>query len=306
MKETPFEDSVNVNEKMYWSCSLSNLEGDYGRPDTNIFDKQIFERCDGISLKIRLCYRVLKLFRDYFLSCFLGGKFCQVANNILFNLKTEVSSYSLKQVLLQEVIEFSSSGHWKNDFIYLRVASMVQKLLEGYQNIIEKTTRILVSSAFSPVLTIMIMWLRSGCKRNSFPPKRLLGVCNKVLTILSRNKVLISLNKDVSFSMYERSTVQIIMFNSLRPLVLHDKVLVGHFEAFNDVGESMDLVDLTSFSDEDTEIVFCLLQFFTITRKEIDNNNYLNKLSSFKKMLVMYSIPRTYVYDHLQDLHIFF
>ena len=82
MKEIPFEDSVNVNEKMYWSCSLSNLEGDYGRPDTNIFDKQIFERCDGISLKIRLRYRVLKLFRDYFLSCFVGGKFCQVANNI--------------------------------------------------------------------------------------------------------------------------------------------------------------------------------------------------------------------------------
>ena len=100
----------------------------------------------------------------------------------------------------------------------------------------------------------------------------MLGVCNKDITILSRNKVLISSNKDVSFSMYERSTVQIIMFNSLKPLVLHDKVLVGHFEAFNDVGESVDHADLTSFSDEDTEIVFCLLQFFTITRKEIDNN----------------------------------
>lgn len=100
----------------------------------------------------------------------------------------------------------------------------------------------------------------------------MLGVCNKDITILSRNKVLISSNKDVSFSMYERSTVQIIMFNSLEPLVLHSKTLVGHFEAFNDVGESVDHADLTSFSDEDTEIVFCLLQFFTITRKEIDNN----------------------------------
>ena len=88
---------------------------------------------------------------------FCRWKICQLANNILFNLKTEVSSYSLKQVLLQEVIEFSSSGHWKNDSIHLRVASMLQKLLEGYQNINEQTTGILVSSAFSPVLTIMIM-----------------------------------------------------------------------------------------------------------------------------------------------------
>ena len=183
---------------------------------------------------------------------------------------------------------------------------MLQKHLEGHQNIIEKTTRILVSSAFTPMLTNMIMWLRSSCKRNSFPPKRVLGVCNKDITVLLRNKVLKSLNKDVSFSTYERSTVQIVMFNSLKPLVLHDKILVGLFKTFNDVGESMDHVDLTSFSDEDTEIVFCLLQFFTITRTEIDNNNYSNKLSSLKKMLVMYSVPRTYVYDHLQDPHIFF
>lgn len=82
----------------------------------------------------------MKFFRDYFLPCFAGGKFCQLANCILFTLKTEVSSYSLKQVLRQEDTEFSSSGHWKNDFIRLRIASMLQKHLEGHQNIIEKTT----------------------------------------------------------------------------------------------------------------------------------------------------------------------
>ena len=41
-------------------------------------------------------------------------------------LKVCFSSYSLKKVLFQDVIEFPSSDLWKNDFIQLRIASMLQ------------------------------------------------------------------------------------------------------------------------------------------------------------------------------------
>ena len=300
LKGTPFEDSINVNEKMYWSCSLI---GGYGRPDTNIFSKQILETCDEISPNIRLCYRVLKFIRDYYLLYFVRKNFCHLGRYDLHYFKTGVSSYSLKQALLLEVIEFPLSDHWKNDFIHLRIASMLQKHLEGYNYIFEKSTKIRVSGAFSPLLANMIMWLRSGCKRNSLPPRRVPSVRNKDLTVLSENNILVSLNKETLFNMHACGfLVTIIMFNSFKPLVLHNKILVGLSEAFNGVVESMDHVDLSSFNGEDAGIIFCLLRFFMITKNEIDNNNYSNKLSSFKKMLVMYRIPCFHVYKNLKQL----
>ena len=57
LKETAFEDSININEKMYWNCSVKTI---IDEPNTNMFDKKMFETCNKISPNIRLCYRILK------------------------------------------------------------------------------------------------------------------------------------------------------------------------------------------------------------------------------------------------------
>ena len=63
LKNTPFEQSIDYNENIYWNELLSS-----GSPriDTNIFDKQLFETCDAISPNIKLCFRVFKFVRDCF------------------------------------------------------------------------------------------------------------------------------------------------------------------------------------------------------------------------------------------------
>ena len=57
LKGTVFEDSININEKMYWNCSVKTI---IDEPNTNMFDKKMFETCNKISPNIRLCYRILK------------------------------------------------------------------------------------------------------------------------------------------------------------------------------------------------------------------------------------------------------
>ena len=112
MEGTPFEDLIDINEKMYWNCSLTSMF--VGRAVTNIFDKQIFETYDGISPNIRLCYRVLKFIRDCFLPGLVAGSLCYFLGGRKNYLKECFPSYLLKQELFREVIELPSSDHWKN------------------------------------------------------------------------------------------------------------------------------------------------------------------------------------------------
>ena len=122
LKVTPFEDSIDINEKMYWNCAFRLGAS---RANTNIFDKQISETCDEISPNIRLCYRVFKFIRDCFFPLSFGESWCYFLGSYKNCLKVCFSSYSLKKVLFQDVIEFPSSDLWKNDFIQLRIASML-------------------------------------------------------------------------------------------------------------------------------------------------------------------------------------
>ena len=123
LKGTPFEDSIDINEKMYWNCAFRSGTS---RANTNIFDKQVFETCDEISPNIRLCYRAFKFIGDCFFPLSFGESWCCFLGSYKNCLKVCFSSYSLKKVLFQDVIEFPSSDLWKNDFIQLRIASMLQ------------------------------------------------------------------------------------------------------------------------------------------------------------------------------------
>ena len=312
LKGTPFEDFIDSNEKMYWNCSF--IGSRVGGAVTNIFDKQILETCDGISPNIRLCYRVLKFIRDCFFPGLFARKLCHLAGDKNY-LKECFSSYSLKQVLYWEVIEFCSSDHWQNDFIHLRIASMLQKLSKYRpdQDIFDKgnksSTLDDATYAFMPILTNMMQWLYDGCERIPLLQRSKLQVRNKGITVLFDNKVLVSLPKhllhcDSGICDLLRMDSKILIFKPFRPLLFQNKILGGLYEAFNDVVESMEHVDLTSFSDENVSITVCMLRFFIITRKDIDSNNYSKKLNCFKEMLSMYKLSCSDVFEKFLDFNL--
>ena len=92
------------------------------------------------------------------------------------------------------------------------------------------------------------------------------------------------------------------MCEPFKPLFFQNIILVGLYEIFKDNVESMEQVDLTSFSGEDiVEIVF-MLRFFIIARKEIDSNSYSKKLKSFKEMLLMYSLSCSLLFQMFENL----
>ena len=305
LKGTPFEDSIDINEKMYWNCALDR---GFDRPDTNIFDKPMFETCDRISPNIRLCYRVLKFIRDYFFPCFARKGFNLFTYCHVKYLKATCSSYLLKQVLFHEVIEFPSSDHWNNSFIHLRIASMQQRISKDYPNLFDDNkhgSRFMYhTDAFSPVKTNIMLWLYNGCETISLQRRSKLNVWGECTNVLLENKILVTLPK---FSFIEleiciHPSFEIIMFKSFRPLLLHSKISIGLSEAFLDFVESMDHVDLTSVSDADVGEILVLLRLFVVTRKEICCSNYLNKLNNFKKMLYMYEMSCFVAFGQLLGL----
>ena len=304
LKGTPFEDSIDINEKMYWNCALDR---GFDRPDTNIFDKPMFETCDRISPNIRLCYRVLKFIRDYFFPCFARKGFNLFTYCHVKYLKATCSSYLLKQVLFHEVIEFPSSDHWNNSFIHLRIASMQQRISKDYPNLFDDNkhgSRFMYhTDAFSPVKTNIMLWLYNGCETISLQRRSTLNVWGECTNVLLENKILVTLPK---FSFIELEICIHpsfeIMFKSFRPLLLHSKISIGLSEAFLDIVESMDHVDLTSVSDADVGEILVLLRLFVVTRKEICCSNYLNKLNNFKKMLYMYEMSCFVAFGQLLGL----
>ena len=320
-QETPFEDSININEKIYLNCRLTDTSkklyccGYPGRIDTNIFDKQMFKTCDKISLNIKLCYRVLKFIRGCIFPYRVGVGFSYLTKRWSNYVKDTFSSYSLKQVLFQEVIKFPSKDHWQNSRIHDRIASMLQKLLNYPKDVFytknrDPSTWTLneVSYAFTPILKNLEQWLHNGCKSISSQQRSILSECGEGIKVLLENKMVISLAK-FSFNAFEFESFigfQILKLKSFRPLVFYDGFLGGLYEAFESIVENMDHVDLTSFSDKEFEELIFLLRFSIITKKEIDCNNYSSKLKIFKEMLEMYEISCSDAYDKVEQLAVYY
>ena len=116
--------------------------------------------------------------------------------------------------------------------------------------------------------------------------------------------MLISLPKVMLNRLHFLYGVEIIVFKSFRPLVFHNKISGGLFEAFSDIVEIIGHVGLTSFSAEDAEKIYFLMSIFVITKEQIDNNNYSNKLNSFNKMLEVYRLSCLDVYHDLKNLEL--
>lgn len=185
---------------------------------------------------------------------------------------------------------------------------MQQRISEDYPNLFDDNkhgSRFMYhTDAFSPVKTNIMLWLYNGCETISLQRRSTLNVWGECTNVLLENKILVTLPK---FSFIEleiciHPSFEIIMFKSFRPLLLHSKISIGLSEAFLDIVESMDHVDLTSVSDADVGEILVLLRLFVVTRKEICCSNYLNKLNNFKKMLYMYEMSCFVAFGQLLGL----
>ena len=125
---TPFENSIDRNDNVYWNSELNgNIPG--GRIDTNIFDKQLFDKCDHISPNIKLCFRLVKFICAHTFPYNYKGKKCQFMKEEVRYHKPVYSSFILKQLLYKEVKKFPSSEYWKNVDIYTRIASILENFV---------------------------------------------------------------------------------------------------------------------------------------------------------------------------------
>ena len=143
LRGTPFETLFDEKQKVHWSWCLADVwlldpslrkskpKAYLGRVNTNCFDKLLFEAMDNINLNIKLCFRILKFVRDcYFPSIFLM-RYNHLSDKENVFMPTEFPSYILKQVLFRELIKFPNHEHWKSNLIPTRIASMLERILNG-------------------------------------------------------------------------------------------------------------------------------------------------------------------------------
>ena len=293
LKNTPFEQSIDYNENIYWNKLLS---GGCPRIDTNIFDKQLFETCDAISPNIKLCFRILKFVRDCFFPCFWRKRKDHVSEKEEYYITQRFSSYLLKQVLFQEVIEFQCSEVWKNNCIHLRIASMLQKCLDYYlfKDILDTETKVSPFHRSEPCKTILnklILWLYGGCREHSAESESLEDYFLKNMIVVMENNLLVKVPKSISFHHLietdREEHLALIIFSKVTSKLFGNSVFRGLCETFID---SMDWLDLTVFSEKEQGKIFVLLLFSVIEKEGIMTENCLKKLDAFTNMLDSYGM----------------
>ena len=296
LKNTPFEQSVDFDENVYWNEFLNCGSS---RVDTNIFDKQLFETCDAISPNIKLCFRVLKFVRDCFFPCFWKKRKDHVSEKEEYYITQKFPSYLLKQVLFQEVVEFHCSEEWKNNCIHLRIVSMLEKCLHGsyFKDLLVPGLKLSPFGERRPYKTILnklIFWLENGCTEHSIESAKLEDYFVKNIIVVMENNVLVKVPKLVSFiDLIETGWehhFDIVKFSTTAPKVFENRIFRGLCSSIVGIIESMDLLDLTVFSNKDQGKIFVLLLFSVIKKEEIASNNYLKKLNGFNKMLDSYGM----------------
>ena len=190
LKGTPFEKFIDRNDNMYWNIGLNSICD--GRIDTNILDKQLFDRCDDISPNIKLCFRLIKFICAHTFSYLYMGKKCQFKKVEVRYHEPLYSSFILKQLLYDEVNKFSSSENWKNADICARLVSILENFVSGYslKDLIaehgEKRKLTVISSGklFQKILTGMIEFLHKSDVKSFLNPK-IQNNSNEIVLVVS-------------------------------------------------------------------------------------------------------------------------
>ena len=302
---TPFENSIDKNDNVYWN---SELNGDIpnGRIDTNIFDKQLFDKCDDISPNIKLCFRLVKFICAHTFPYNYKGKKCQFKKEEVRYHKPEYSSFILKQLLYKEVNKFPSREHWKNVDICTRLASILENFVSGHSinELIagdfdkgEKSILGEQGKLFRKVLTGLIEFLhKSGVK--NFPKPKMQRNSNEIVLVAS--EVIMKANEsavkylyntwcDEGFSFYK--------FGLFEPTLMENSVFCGIYQAFHRVIDDVKKVDLVAYSEYDLQNFLSLVNASIITKEDTDSGNYKRKVDSFNQMLEFYGVLPKEVFD---------
>ena len=300
LKNTPFEQSIDCNENIYWNELLDS--GD-ARVDTNVFDKQFFETCDALSPNIKLCFRIIKLVRDCFFPCLWKKRKDLVSDRKEYYITQVFPSYLLKQVLFQEVIEFQCSEEWKNNCIRLRIASMLRKCIHGggFKDLLRTCCSVPkwiaprgTRKSFKPIFNKLILSLENAYTEHSIESAKLEDYFVKNMIVVMENNVLIKVPKSVSFDDLIDADCNkyfsLVKFSTAASKVFDNRIFRGLCNSMTDIMESMDLLDLTVFNGKDQGKIFVLLLFSVIKKEEIISKNYLKKLNAFNKMLDSYGM----------------
>ena len=307
---TPFENSIDRNDNVYWNSELNgNIPG--GRIDTNIFDKQLFDKCDHISPNIKLCFRLVKFICAHTFPYNYKGKKCQFKKEEVRYHKPVYSSFILKQLLYKEVKKFSSSEYWKNVDIYTRIASILENFVSGHslKELIagdaaegENFTLGGQGKLFQNVLTGLIEFLHKSEVKNFLKPK-MLGNSSEIVLVASdvimkaneyAVKVLYSTWCDEDYSFYK--------FGLFEPTLIENSVFCGIYQTFHSVIDDVKKVDLVGYSEYDLQKFLSLVNASIITKEDADSGNYTRKLNSFNQMLEFYGIPLKEVFDPKLDI----
>ena len=114
---------------------------------------------------------------------------------------------------------------------------------------------------FLPMLENMIQSLCNVAKCFLFREK---SDCKESLEFLLDRKVIVSLPKSLPGGLEDDilDFFHVVLFKSIPTMVLKNVISSALYEAFCDIFESMDYIDLTAFSASDARQVIFLLQFF--------------------------------------------
>ena len=302
---TPFENSIDRNDPVYWNSEL-NGEIPNGRIDTNIFDKQLLDKCDDISPNVKLCFRLAKFICAHTFPYNYKEKKCQFKKEEVCYHKPVYSSFILKQLLYKEVIKFPSSEHWKDVDICTRLASILENFVSGH------SVKELIAGDFymgensilgeqgklsQEVLTGLIEFLHESGVKHFLKPK-VLSNSNEIVLVAS--EVIMKAKESAVKALYGTwcgEDYSFYKFGLFEPTLIENSAFCGIYQTFHRIIDDVKKVDLVTFSEYDLHNFLSLVSASIITKEDTDSGNYKRKLNSFNQMVEFYCVLPKEVFD---------
>ena len=139
-----------------------------------------------------------------------------------------------------------------------------------------------------------MLWLYGDCTERSIESEKLEDYFVKNIIVIMENNLLVKVPKSVSFDGLIKADrndhFDIVKFSATASKVLGNSIFRGLCNSIIDITESLNLLDLTVFSDKDQGKIFVLLLFSVIKKEEIISKSYLKKLNAFNKMCDLYGV----------------
>ena len=277
-KSTVFDDSLKKNAMVYitfpMTCQTVLV-------DSNSFDEDLFRACDTISINIKLCLRILKYLRDMIFPYRYKRK-----SEDTFYLESVISSYKLKMLLLEEVVQFPLVQDWGICTLHIRIESVLSNLQKaikqcGFITFFDGVADIKEEKLLQKILKDLICWMDSGC------PK-----VNMIANYVEE--------RETEIYIYDRILLKVKNRNYEHPyLVGNDKIRSLIKPKFVDdsnisrwlcneyygIVNSMVQIDLTNLSDFEANQIMGMIIHKLILKKDVESGIFGIKVKMLSKVL---------------------